>query len=61
MNRACELDYRALAITDHDNLAGAMAFAQYAKIVEIQPITGAELTLDVSGRRCHLTLLAENP
>jgi error-prone DNA polymerase len=61
LNRAAQLEYQALAITDHDNLAGAMAFAQHAKLVEIQPITGAELTLDIAGRRCHLTLLAENP
>ena len=30
--RAKELGYRALALTDHDNLCGAMRFAQLAKI-----------------------------
>ena len=32
--RAKELDYRALALTDHDNLCGAIHFAQVAKTLE---------------------------
>jgi error-prone DNA polymerase len=63
---AAELGYRALAITDHDGLHGAMAFAQACAAVGVQPITGVELTLshgllDMSGERghVHLTLLAE--
>ena len=54
--RAKELDYRALALTDHDNLCGAMHFAQVAKTLEMQTITGAEITLNDGS---HLTLLAE--
>ena len=53
--RARELGYRALALTDHDNLCGAMEFAQAAKSLGIQAITGAEVTLKGGS---HLTLLA---
>jgi len=55
--RAAELGYRALAITDHDGLHGAMAFAQACAAVGVQPITGVELTL---AHGFHLTLLAEH-
>ncbi|MDA0988757.1 MAG: DNA polymerase III subunit alpha [Chloroflexi bacterium] len=54
--RAGELDYPALALTDHDNLCGAMEFAQAARSLGIQPIIGAEITL-TEGH--HITLLAE--
>ena len=43
--RAAELGYRALAITDHDGLHGAMEFAQACAAAGVQPITGVELTL----------------
>ena len=56
LDRAKELDYTALALTDHDNLCGAMHFAESAKNLGIQPITGAEVTLTDDS---HLTLLAE--
>ena len=55
--RAKELQYPALALTDHDNLCGAMEFSRIANSVRIQPITGAEVTLTDGS---HLTLLAEN-
>jgi error-prone DNA polymerase len=56
LDRARELGYPALALTDHDNLCGAMPFARYAGSVGIQPITGVEVTLTGGS---HLTLLAE--
>jgi error-prone DNA polymerase len=56
--QARQLGYTALALTDHDNLAGAMEFARTAKEWGLQPITGAEITLD-DGH--HLTLIAETP
>ncbi len=56
LDRAKELDYPALALTDHDNLCGAMHFAESAKNLGIQPIIGAEVTLTDDS---HLTLLAE--
>ena len=54
--RSKELGHQALAITDHDNLCGAMHFAQVAHSVGVQAITGAEITLKDGS---HLTLLAE--
>ncbi len=57
MLRAKELGYSALAITDHDNLCGAMRFAQLAHSLEMPGIIGAELTLKGGA---HLTLLVEN-
>ena len=45
VTRAQDLGYRALALTDHDNLCGAMRFARKAKRVGLKPITGAEVTL----------------
>ena len=53
--RARDLGYPALAITDHDNLCGAMEFARMANSLGVRPITGAEVTLKDSS---HLTLLA---
>ncbi|MBA3336931.1 MAG: DNA polymerase III subunit alpha, partial [Chloroflexia bacterium] len=58
IGRASELGYRALAITDHDGLHGAMEFAQLAVAAGIAPITGTELTLADDS---HVTLLAATP
>jgi len=52
------LGYRALALTDHDSLAGAMLFAQEAKLFDLKSIIGAEVTLADDS---HLTLLCETP
>src|SRR5205085_11422842 len=62
--RAADLGYRALAITDHDGLHGAMEFAQACSAARIQPVTGVELTLahGVVAERsgpAHPTLRAE--
>lgn len=54
--RAANLGYTALAVTDHDGVYGALEFAKSARAMGIQPITGAEITLDDGS---HLTLLAE--
>ncbi len=53
---AHELGYAALALTDHNGLYGSMTFAQAAKPLGLQAITGAEVTLSDGA---HLTLLAE--
>ena len=55
--RAKELGYPALALTDHNNLCGAMEFSEHAISLDIKPITGAEITL-IDGS--HLTFLAKN-
>lgn len=52
------LGYPALALTDHNGVYGSMTFAQAAKDLDLQPITGAEVTL-LDGS--HVTLLAETP
>ena len=39
--RAKELGYRALALTDHNNLCGAMSFAQLTRSLDMHGITGA--------------------
>ena len=55
--RAAALGYRALALTDHDNLCGLVAHARACHDVGITPIAGAEVTLADGG---HLTLLARD-
>jgi error-prone DNA polymerase len=55
---AHSLGYSALALTDHNGLYGSMAFAQAAKSLGLQAITGAEVTLTDES---HLTLLVETP
>ena len=56
---AAEHGYTHVAVTDHDNLCGALEFAQSAKAAGVRPITGAEVTVeDDLGRLCHVTLLA---
>src|SRR5947207_15845215 len=54
--RAAELGYPALALTDHDELGGAVRFAQAGSEVGLGAIIGAELTVQSH----HLVLLAEN-
>src|SRR5438128_10452295 len=55
---ASQLGLPALALTDHNGLYGSMAFAQEAKQLGLQAITGAELP-SLGGS--HLTLLAATP
>jgi error-prone DNA polymerase len=55
--QAARLGMPALALTDHNALYGAVPFATAAQEHGIQPIFGAELTLEDGG---HLTLLVEN-
>ena len=55
--RAKELGYQALALTDHNNLCGAMCFARLTRSLDKHGITGAELTLKGG---YHLPLLAKD-
>jgi error-prone DNA polymerase len=55
---AANLGYSSLALTDHNGVYGSMAFAQEAKQLGLQAITGAEVTL-LDGS--HVTVLAETP
>ena len=56
VGQAASLGYQALAVTDHDNICGAVEFAEACHDAGIQPIVGCEIT--VAGGY-HLTLLAE--
>src|ERR1700730_9938555 len=63
--RAKELGLTALALTDHDELGGAVRFATAAREAKLEGLIGAELTVAVaaSGERpllTHLPLLAES-
>lgn len=57
LDRAVELGYSALALTDHDGLYGAVAFYLAARERGIRPIIGAEVTLADDS---HLVLLARD-
>ena len=57
LDRAAELGYTALALTDHDGLYGVVPFYLAARERGIKPIIGAEVTLDDGS---HLTLLARD-
>jgi error-prone DNA polymerase len=56
VERAVELGYPALALTDHDELGGVIRFSDAASDAGLKAIIGAELTLDAH----HLVLLAES-
>ncbi|MGI6488079.1 MAG: DNA polymerase III subunit alpha [Syntrophomonadaceae bacterium] len=58
VKRAMHLGMPALALTDHNNLCGAVKFNVRAREAGLKPIQGVEITL-VGGY--HLTLLAQNP
>ena len=55
--RAAQLDMKALALTDHNAVYGAVRFCRAASAQGIHPIFGAELTLEDGS---HLTLLVES-
>ncbi|MBS3873562.1 MAG: DNA polymerase III subunit alpha [Firmicutes bacterium] len=55
--RAKELGMSALALTDHNTLAGAIRFYQACRRHDVKPIIGCEITLDTGH---HLVLLAMN-
>jgi len=70
IERAKELGMKALALTDHGNLYGAIEFYKKALKAEIKPILGVEAYVAyrsrfekqsrVDDKYFHLTLLAEN-
>jgi len=65
VTRASELGLKALALTDHDSLAGAVRFWTAARQADLHAVIGAELTIGDAGadeganEGAHLTLLAE--
>ncbi|HWP72358.1 MAG TPA: PHP domain-containing protein [Gemmatimonadaceae bacterium] len=58
--RAVALGMPALALTDHDDLGGAVRFAFAARELGLAGILGAELTVLAGGERTHLVALAES-
>jgi error-prone DNA polymerase len=63
--RAAELGHTALALTDHDSLAGAMELAMAARESPVRAIFGAEVTVQDpaardGGQLQHLTLLVRD-
>ena len=56
VERAAELRYPALALTDHDELGGSVRFAEAGREHGVHAIIGAKLTVGDA----HLVLLAEN-
>jgi error-prone DNA polymerase len=65
ISRAAELGYTALALTDHDSLAGAMELTMGALNSPVRPIFGAEVTVESAagerdGEHRHLTLLVRD-
>ena len=57
---AADLGYEALALTDHDNVCGAMEFAHACTGVGVRPIVGTELTVECGAETAHVTLLVES-
>jgi error-prone DNA polymerase len=60
---AAGLGHEALALTDHDNVCGAMEFAHACGGVGVRPIVGCELTVEVQRRMprpVHVTVLVED-
>jgi hypothetical protein len=60
VDRAALLGHDTLALTDHDNLCGALVFAHAARAAGVRPITGAELTVVDETGPMHATLLVES-
>jgi DNA polymerase-3 subunit alpha len=70
INRAAELNFPALALTDHGTLSGAIEFYKKARKAGIKPIIGCEAylaprtrfdkTAKIDSKSYHLTLLAKD-
>src|SRR5579872_6024813 len=57
VKRAASLGMPALALTDHNNVCGAVKFVALCREYTVAPILGAELTMEDDS---HLTLLAQS-
>ena len=54
LKKAAELEMPAIALTDHNNVSGAVEFYKQANELGIKPIQGVEITIEGG---FHLTLL----
>ena len=59
--RATQLGYPALALTDHDELGGAVRFAQAGSELGVQAIIGAEITIEGGQRTADSGRGARSP
>jgi DNA polymerase-3 subunit alpha len=60
VKRTAKLGMKAIAVTDHANMFGAITFYKAAKDAGVKAILGCELDVAVDGHVHHLPLLAEN-
>ena len=61
VERAVALDLTALALTDHDDVGGAVRFSTAARTANLQGILGGEITVEVrDGSRTQLVCLVES-
>lgn len=60
VQRAKEMEFSALALTDHGTLGNAVAFWGACQDAEIKPIFGLEAYFQHKAKRHHLTLLSLN-
>ena len=61
IRRAKEYNYSSLALTDYNNMYGAIEFYKECKNVGIKPILGVETYIrDEEGQKYNLVLLAKN-
>ena len=56
--RAAALGHTHLALTDHDDVGGAVRFSRACSEAGVRPLLGGEITLSDGS---HLTLIVENP
>lgn len=58
--KASDLHYEALALTDKDNMFGAMEFTKYCKKYGLKPIYGLEASVEIDHEIYPLILLAKD-
>ena len=60
VKKASDLHYEALALTDKDNMYGAMELAKYAKKYGIKAVVGLEASVEINHEIYPLLLLARD-
>ena len=61
IDKASELEFRAMAITDYNNMYGVLDFYKRCKKKSIKPIIGSEITLKYANNKFYnIILLAKN-
>ena len=60
IERACELGFKSIALTDKYVMHGAVQFYRLARSAGIKPVTGCEICLSENNCLTHLTILVSN-